>query len=181
MLNGSLPQTKERWLDHYYIMRDHALSSIPWPMRVLIGQIVYRNHKAMLYGQGTLRLSDDEIRASKREIWDSINGVLVAVRSSRSSEKVGAADSKTRPFWFLGGDEPTEVDTTLFGFIVSVLLSTAWVYPFSLIVYFGLHSADIECVYSGPESQSIVRGYPVVVEYAERIYEAYFPDYQKWL
>lgn len=90
-------------------------------MRVLVGQIVYRSHKAMLYGQGTLRLTDEEIRASKREIWDTINGVLVGVRSSPR-----AADSKTRrPFWFLGGDEPTEVDTTLFGFIVSVLLSTA--------------------------------------------------------
>lgn len=106
-------------------MRDHALSSIPWPVRVLIGQIVYRTHKAMLYGQGTLRLSDEEIRASKREIWDSINSVLVAVRSSKVAGSAGDTDSKARPFWFLGGDEPTEVDTTLFGFIVSVLLSTA--------------------------------------------------------
>lgn len=94
-------------------------------MRVLIGQIVYRNHKAMLYGQGTLRLSDEEIRASKREIWDSINGVLVAVRSSQAAGPPGSTESKRQPFWFLGGDEPTEVDTTLFGFIVSVLLSTA--------------------------------------------------------
>lgn len=106
-------------------MHDHALSSIPWPMRVLIGQIVYRSHKAMLYGQGTLRLSDEEIRASKREIWDSINSVLVAVRSSRGAGSSGSSDPKTRPLWFLGGDEPTEVDTTLFGFIVSVLLCTA--------------------------------------------------------
>lgn len=120
-----IPQTKERWLDHYYVMRDHALSPIPWPMRVLVGQIVYRNHKAMLYGQGTLRLSDGEIRAAKMEIWDSINGVLVSVRSSRDAGSSGDAISKTRPFWFLGGDEPTEVDTTLFGMIVSVLLCTA--------------------------------------------------------
>jgi hypothetical protein len=33
------PQTRERWLDHFYVMRDHALSSMPWPIRVLIGQI----------------------------------------------------------------------------------------------------------------------------------------------
>lgn len=119
-----LPQTRERWLDHYYTMRDHALSSIPWPMRVVIGQVVYRNHKAMLYGQGTLRLSDDEVRASKREIWDAVNGVLVASRAAAAGSTI--TDSKeTRPFWFLGGDGPTEVDTTLFGFIVSVLLSTA--------------------------------------------------------
>lgn len=94
-------------------------------MRMLVGQIVYRNHKAMLYGQGTLRLSDEEIRASKREIWGSINGVLADVRSSRAAGSPGSSDSKRRPFWFLGGDDPTEVDATLFGFIVSVLLSTA--------------------------------------------------------
>lgn len=106
-------------------MRDHALSSIPWPMRVVIGQIVYRSHKAMLYGQGTLRLSDDEVRASKREIWGAINGVLVASRAAAVGSTTTTDSKKTRPFWFLGGDEPTEVDTTLFGFIVSVLLSTA--------------------------------------------------------
>lgn len=94
-------------------------------MRVLIGQIVYRNHKAMLYGQGTLRLSDDEIRAAKTEIWESINGVLASVRSSRTTGSSGDLTSKTRPFWLLGGDEPTEVDTTLFGMITSVLLCTA--------------------------------------------------------
>lgn len=106
-------------------MRDHALSSIPWPMRVIIGQIVYRNHKAMLYGQGTLRLSDDEVRASKREIWDAINGVLVASRAAAAGGTTADSKTQTRPFWFLGGAEPTEVDTTLFGFVVSVLLSTA--------------------------------------------------------
>lgn len=106
-------------------MRDHALSPIPWPLRVVVGQIVYRSHKAMLYGQGTLRLSDEEVRAAKMEIWDTINGVLVSVRSSRDAGSSGEAASKRRPFWFLGGDKPTEVDTTLFGMIVSVLLATA--------------------------------------------------------
>lgn len=72
-------------------------------MRVLVGQLVYRNHKAMLYGQGTLRLSDEEVRTSKREIWDSINRVLVASRSSRVSTSPRGATSESRPFWFLGG------------------------------------------------------------------------------
>lgn len=35
-------------------------------------------------------------------------------------------------------------------------------------------------MYRGPESQSIVKGYPMVVEYAERIHATYFPDYEKW-
>jgi hypothetical protein len=113
-------------------MRDHALSSIPWPTRVIVGHIVYRSHKSMLYGQGTLRLTDEEIRASKTEIWDSINGVLLVSSLSSSSPSSGDAGrdgaalaSQQRPFWFLGGDKPTEVDTTLFGMIVSVLLCTA--------------------------------------------------------
>lgn len=119
-------QTKERWLDHYYTMRDHALLAIPWPIRAVLGQLAYRSHKAMLYGQGTLRLSDEEIRASKWEIWDSINGVLASVRSRGGSGGDVTAMSRTAaPFWFLGGDAPTEVDTVIFGFIVSVLLSTA--------------------------------------------------------
>ncbi|KAL1873157.1 hypothetical protein Daus18300_003976 [Diaporthe australafricana] len=114
--------TTERWLDHYYIMRDYAMAPIPWPIRVLIGQLAYRGHKAMLYGQGTLRLSDDEVRSSKKEIWGSINGVLTASRAA-SGSRTNAKEA--RPFWFLGGEQPTEVDTSLFGFIVSVLLSTA--------------------------------------------------------
>lgn len=105
-------------MDHYYIMRDYAMAPIPWAIRVLIGQLAHRGHKAMLYGQGTLRLSDDEIRASKHEIWASINGVLAGVRAAAGAEKA-------RPFWFLGGEQPTEVDTAVFGFIVSVLLCTA--------------------------------------------------------
>lgn len=117
-------------------MRDYALSPIPWPMRVLVGQLVYRKHNAMLYGQGTLRLTDEEIRASKCEIWDSINGVLAAVRSSQTAGSTGTSSPKARPFWFLGGDEPTEVDTVIFGFIVSVLLCTAsgFPFPFSFVI-----------------------------------------------
>lgn len=161
-------------------MRDHALSSIPWPMRVIVGQVVYRSHKAMLYGQGTLRLSDEEVRAAKTEIWDTINGVLVSVRSSHAGSSGDTVSSK-RPFWFLGGDDPTEVDTTLFGMIVSVLLATASVPPFlSLLLFHVLLSWLTMNACRGPESQSIVKGYPVVVEYAERIHAAYFPDYEKW-
>lgn len=31
-----------------------------------------------------------------------------------------------------------------------------------------------------PETQRIVRGLPVVVEYAHRIHDRYFPDYELW-
>ncbi len=31
-----------------------------------------------------------------------------------------------------------------------------------------------------PVTQAIVKKLPHVVEYAERIHDAYFPDYEKW-
>lgn len=107
-------------------MRDYALSAIPWPMRVIVGQLVYRNSKAMLNGQGVLRLSDYEARATKNEIWERLSEVLLSVRSKSSPWKnTEGTKPSSMLFWFLGGDRPTEVDATLFGFIVSVLLCTA--------------------------------------------------------
>ncbi|RAK98479.1 glutathione S-transferase family protein [Aspergillus ibericus CBS 121593] len=61
------------------------------------------------------------------------------------------------PFWVLGGDGPSEADATLFGFVVGALICTA-------------------C----PEMQGIVRGFPVVVEYARRIHDRLFPEYEVW-
>lgn len=31
-----------------------------------------------------------------------------------------------------------------------------------------------------PDSQKVVRGFPVLLEYADRIHDKYFPDYEKW-
>lgn len=119
-------QTRERWIDNYYAMRDYALSAIPWPLRVLVGQFVYRSSKAMLYGQGTLRLSNAEVREIKLEIWEGISSVLSSVRASKGpSRDTKQPNSSSELFWFLGGEHPTEVDSVLFGFIVSVLLCTA--------------------------------------------------------
>ena len=101
---------------NYYTMRDHILSALPWPMRVLVGNLIYRSSTKALHGQGTGRYAADEIRAFRREIWESINGLLV------SSTPRTAGNS---PFWILGEEQPTEADATLFGFIVSVLICTA--------------------------------------------------------
>lgn len=101
---------------NYYTMRDHILSALPWPMRILVGNLIYRGAIKTLNGQGTGRYTADEIRAFRQEIWESINGLLV------SSEARVASGG---PFWVLGGEEPTEADATLFGFIVSVLICTA--------------------------------------------------------
>ncbi|KAI0161780.1 putative glutathione S-transferase [Hypoxylon sp. FL1284] len=142
--------TWERWVQNYYAMRDHALWSIPYPVRVLVGVLVYRNTVATLHGQGTGRFTAEEIASFRLEIWKSLDALL---KASRSSSK----DDNSTSFWALGGDQPTEADTCLFAFIVSVLICTA-----------------------SPGSQKVVKGFPVLLDYASRIHDRYFPDYEKW-
>jgi len=58
----------------------------------------------------------------------------------------------------LGGKKPTEADTTVFGFIISSLVATA-----------------------GPVNEQLVQNEcPAAVEYARKIHERYFPDYEMW-
>lgn len=99
-------------------MRDHVLWSLPYPVRVLVGLIIYRNTTATLHGQGTGRFSAEEIAAFRREIWSSFHDLLLASKANRGAANAG-------PFWVLGGDHPTEADCALFGFIVSVLICKA--------------------------------------------------------
>jgi len=97
-------------------MRDHILWSLPQPVRVLVGLLVHRNTVAVLHGQGTGRYSAQEIAAFRGEIWESVNALLAEAKKGAKGDG---------PFWVLGGTEPTEADTVVFGFIVSVLICTA--------------------------------------------------------
>ncbi|KAI2624284.1 hypothetical protein GGR54DRAFT_638163 [Hypoxylon sp. NC1633] len=141
--------TWERWTQNYYVMRDHVLWAMPYPVRVFVGLLIYRNTVATLHGQGTGRFTGEEIAAFRRDIWAGLSALLEASRSSTKS-----ADD---PFWVLGEEHPTEADACLFGFIVSVLVCTA-----------------------APDSQKVVKSYPVLLDYAGRIHDRYFPDYEKW-
>lgn len=70
-------------------------------------------------------MSDDEAWGTRKEIWRTIGGSLSSVRSGDSPDRSADTTTSTAPFWFLGGDEPTKVDATLFGSIVPILLCTA--------------------------------------------------------
>ncbi|KAL3436680.1 hypothetical protein BDV09DRAFT_43489 [Aspergillus tetrazonus] len=139
--------TRERWTENYYTMRDHVLSAIPYPIRVLVGLLIYRSTVQTLHGQGTGRYSADEIEKFREEVWGAVNDLLVA-------SKVKAQD-RAGPFWVLGGETPTEADATVFGFVVSALICEA-----------------------GPKTKELVMGLPVTREYARRIHDTYFPDYE---
>ncbi|KAK5227373.1 hypothetical protein LTR72_003363 [Exophiala xenobiotica] len=138
---------REKWLENFYVQRDKALWSIPYPMRIVIGYFVHRRIAHTLQGQGTGRFNDEELRALKTEIWEYVDNIL-AQRLQRVSV--------SEPAWILGGKDPTEADATLFGFIVSVLVSK-----------------------SNPESQKLVKSFPNLIDYAGRIHDRFFPDYEK--
>ncbi|KAL8751992.1 MAG: hypothetical protein Q9199_006051 [Rusavskia elegans] len=144
-------QTYERWEQNYYPMRDKALASLPLPLKILIGQLGYRKMSSALHGQGTGRLTPSEITKLKTEVWEHINALLTASSRKRGS---GAPDGM---FFVMGGSRPTEADTSLFGFVASGLVCDA-----------------------APETRRIIRGLPTVMDYADKIHQQFFPDYEHW-
>ncbi|KAB2575013.1 hypothetical protein DBV05_g6343 [Lasiodiplodia theobromae] len=142
----------ERWVQNYYVMRDHVLGTLQYPVRVVVGMLIYRGIKSTLHGQGTGRFTAEEIAAFRRQIWESFDDLL-----REAKRKQGGATDREKPFWIMGGDHPTEADMVLFGFVVSVLMCTA-----------------------APESQEVVRSFPTILEYAGRIHDRFFPDYRRW-
>ncbi|KAG9237444.1 putative glutathione S-transferase [Amylocarpus encephaloides] len=146
-------QNYERWHVNYYTMRPGVLWAMPYPVQVVVGLLAYRKIASTLSGQGTMRYSYEEIGAFRRHIWESIDALLTESRNKKKVED-GPSDS---PFWVLGGDGPSEVDATVFGFVSSALVCTA-----------------------GPDSMKLVKSLPNVVEYAHRIHQTYFPDYTLW-
>ncbi|KAJ3562699.1 hypothetical protein NPX13_g8469 [Xylaria arbuscula] len=136
-------------------MRDHVLWSLPWPIRIVVGSIIYRSQVSTLQGQGTGRFTPQEIGHFRREIWSSFADLLLESKSKSKSQSQSQSAEPQQPFWVLAGPSPTEVDTTLFGFVVSTLICTA-----------------------GPASQADLKSFPVLVEYAHRIQQRYFPDYE---
>ncbi|KAF7560800.1 hypothetical protein G7046_g3350 [Stylonectria norvegica] len=111
--------TRERWWDNYDTMRSNVLAAIPWPIQSLIGLLAYRGITNALYGQGTGRFAHEEVVKLKMEVWESLNSLLTASSASRPGRK--------GPFWILGGEEPTEADAVMFGFIASALVCDAYV------------------------------------------------------
>jgi hypothetical protein len=108
-------------------MRGHVLGALPYPAQILIGLFIYRKLMWTLHGQGTGRFSPEEIAAFRLEIWENVDALL---KSSKANSKI-KGDKMT--FWLLGGDGPSEVDMLLYGFIISVLIATAYASLYYLV------------------------------------------------
>jgi hypothetical protein len=116
---------------------------------VWIGNKIYNTHYTTLYGQGVGRFSDSEAKGLREEIWSQLNDLLLSSLQAQSKEE--------EPFWVLGGEKPTECDTTVLGFISSAMIAE-----------------------SGPETKEFVKGLEGVMEYARRIHEKWFGEYEIW-
>ncbi|KAK3368648.1 hypothetical protein B0H63DRAFT_488870 [Podospora didyma] len=145
----SFLMARERWVDNYYLMRDGALAALPWLVRCVVGNLVYRKVTGALYGQGTGRYTDEEVREMRRGVWEALSDLL--------AERRKVVRDREAPFWVLGREEPTEADATVYALVATGLVCTA-----------------------APDTQKIVREFPVLVDYARRIHGKYFGDYDIW-
>lgn len=141
---------RERWLDNYTLQRDTVLQALPWPVRYLVGWLIHRAVTSALHGQGTRRFSAAEVTRFKTECWSAVNTLLEA---SFAQKKRQGDDGSC--FWVMGGSAPTDADLSVYGFVAGVLASE-----------------------SAPESKALVKSFPVVLRYAERVHTTWFPDYE---
>lgn len=100
-------------------MRDKILAFLPWPARVVVGNMVYNKNLRNIEGQGTGKFNAEEIAAFRNDIWDTLNAALAEAHAKKRSGD---------PFWVLGGEEPTEADAVVFGFISAGLVCDSYVF-----------------------------------------------------
>ncbi|KAK5999298.1 hypothetical protein QM012_005623 [Aureobasidium pullulans] len=143
-------QVYEKWIENYYAMRSVVLAALPYPAQLFVGLLIYRSNKQTLQGQGTLRYTPEEIGDLRLQIWQHINVLL-------NASKADAQVKGDEVYWLFGKQEPSEADAVLYGFIVGALVCSA-----------------------APKTQVVVRGFPVIVDYARRIHDRFFPDYTNW-
>lgn len=115
---------REKWKDNYEAMCAGVLAAVPWPLRIVIGWVAHSSNMRTLYGQGTGRLTEEELSTLRGEIWEGINDLLQEAKK-QAAAATHESGEKPVPFWVLGGGEPTEADASLFGFIVGQLVCTA--------------------------------------------------------
>lgn len=99
-------------------MRNEIFKALPSVLQVVIGVLAWRKVQATLWGQGTGRFTSEEVAAIRHDIWSNVEALLA---DAKRAAKVAEGDA----FWVLGGNAPTEADTTLYGFIASGLVCTA--------------------------------------------------------
>lgn len=128
----------ERWYGNYALMRDHGPFSSRSPVpRAIICRLIYPFVGAMLWFQGAGRMSRDEVAGFRAEAVAALAALAdKALQRRKEALQVaagnGVADAEAakghdvanpdaEPFWILAGDEPTEADFSVFGFLAGVV------------------------------------------------------------
>ncbi len=101
---------------NYYIMRDIGpLCNMPYPLRVIVGYMIWRTIRRNYYGQGVGRYTDEERQMFAEEAWAALNEIYVG-------NQMGGGEGDR---WVLGGEGPTEADASLYGILVAGLWAEA--------------------------------------------------------
>ena len=108
--------------------------------------MIYRGAKSGLNGQGTGRLTYDEVTAARQEICKHLNGLLsdrFTVLRKRSQESGGDKFDESAPFWLFDKKKgesqstPSEADISLFAFIAETIVNKGYAY---FRIYLIIHS-----------------------------------------
>lgn len=62
-------------------MSSKILDGMPWSLQVLVSHLICRKNMRTLQCQGTLTFSDNEIAASRQEIWGNVNAAVISAQS----------------------------------------------------------------------------------------------------
>ncbi|KAI9875946.1 MAG: hypothetical protein M1830_007691 [Pleopsidium flavum] len=132
------------------------LSTIPYPIRIVVGFFLARKLRGSYYAQGIGRYTDEERSMFCEEAWTAFNDILTANNVQGDGKRAEGGDGQGIQ-WVLGTEGPTEADASLYGVLAGNLISSA-----------------------NPEMQRTIRKFPALVNYAERVHDTFFPDYSRW-
>jgi len=112
----------------------------------------------MIYNNVSSTLHGQGVGRYKRDEQRRMREEIWTVLEGLLKQRLEEAGGRKGPFWVLGLRTPTEADAVLFGCVNSVLVCD-----------------------SCPESRAFVRGCASVMEYAGRIHDKVFAEYEKWV
>jgi len=161
-------QVYERFYENFHVtQRLGPLAGLSWGVRHVAAFFVWQYSRLMLYFQGTGRYAPDELKRLRREAV----GTLADYAGAAMAKAAGGA---SEPFWILGGEQPTEADFTLFGYLANMCYSSG---P-QVSSPFRLGDGELTSRCRNPFTTDLVRQHKPLVSYVERIHRKYFPDFK---
>ena len=95
----------DRWYidENYAVMASETFADLPWPVRAILPWFFRRRVTGVLYSAGIGRHSPEEVHRLQKEVFEAL--------------ETKYTDRK----YFHGGDLPSRIDLTVYGFLANIL------------------------------------------------------------